>query len=92
MEIGGQAVVEGVMMRNKQNFAVAVRTKDGKIKIKKEKSSVSPKFFNIFFLRGIVGLGYTLVDGLKALTWSSNQQFSYPSEDLGDDRVFYLAF
>ena len=36
MDIGGQAVIEGVMMRNKEKFAIAVRTKDGKIKVKKE--------------------------------------------------------
>jgi len=74
MEVGGQAVIEGVMMRNKEKFAVAVRTKDGKIKVKKEKSSKYPKFFQKPFIRGIVGLGYTLYDGIKALIWSSNQQ------------------
>ncbi len=74
MEVGGQAVIEGVMMRNKEKFAVAVRLPNGNIKIRKEKSSSFPKIFNIFFIRGMVGLGYTLVDGLKALTWSSNQQ------------------
>ncbi len=74
MEVGGQAVIEGVMMRNKEKFAVAVRTKDGKIKVKKEKSSNFPKFFNFPFVRGVVGLGYTLYDGVKALIWSSNQQ------------------
>lgn len=74
MEIGGQAVIEGVMMRNKEKFAVAVRLKNGNIKVKKEKSSSSPTFFNIFFIRGVVGLGYALYDGVRALSWSSNQQ------------------
>ncbi len=74
MEVGGQAVVEGVMMRNKEKFAIAVRLPNGKIKVRKEKSTNFPKFFNVFFIRGVVGLGYTLVDGIKALTWSSNQQ------------------
>lgn len=74
MEVGGQAVIEGVMMRNKNKFAVAVRTKEGNIKIKKEKSSKYPKFYQKPFIRGIVGLGYTLYDGIKALIWSSNQQ------------------
>jgi uncharacterized protein YqhQ len=73
MNVGGQAVIEGVMMRNKDKFAVAVRTKDGKIKVMEDKSTYFPKFFNVFFLRGIVGLGYTLYDGIKALIWSSNQ-------------------
>jgi uncharacterized protein YqhQ len=74
MDVGGQAVIEGVMMRNKSKFAVAVRTKEGNIKIKKEESSKFPKFFQKPFIRGIVGLGYTLYDGIKALIWSSNQQ------------------
>ena len=74
MEVGGQAVIEGVMMRNKERFAVAVRLPDGRIKVRTEQSSTFPKIFNIFFIRGAVGLGYTLIDGIKALTWSSNQQ------------------
>ena len=35
--IGGQAVIEGVMMKNKDNYAVAVRKPDGTIEIKKDK-------------------------------------------------------
>jgi|SRR3989344_2062488 len=74
MEVGGQAVIEGVMMRNKERFAVAVRLKNGKIKVLKQRSSKYPKFFSFPFLRGIIGLLYTLYDGIKALMWSSNQQ------------------
>ena len=73
MNVGGQAVIEGVMMRNKDKFAVAVRLPDGTIKVKKEQSTFFPKFLNIFFLRGVVGLGYTMFDGIKALIWSGNQ-------------------
>lgn len=74
MNIGGQAVIEGVMMRNKEKFAIAVRLPKGKIKVNKGQNSQFPKIFNVFFIRGIVGLGYTLIDGIKALSWSSNQQ------------------
>ena len=35
--IGGQAVMEGVMMKNKETYAVAVRKPDGEIEIKKER-------------------------------------------------------
>lgn len=73
MEVGGQAVIEGVMMRNKEKFAVAVRLPNGEIKIKKDDSSVFPKWFNKPFIRGVVGLAYTLYDGVRALIWSSNQ-------------------
>ena len=40
MTIGGQAVIEGVMMRDKEKFSVAVRLPTGKIKVKKEKTSI----------------------------------------------------
>lgn len=73
MDVGGQAVIEGVMMRNKKKFAVAIRLPNNEIKIRKETSSRFPKFFNFPFVRGVVGLGYTLYDGIRALIWSSNQ-------------------
>lgn len=73
MPIGGQAVIEGVMMRDKERYAVAVRLPNGKIRVKTEKSKF-PKFFDFFFIRGIVGLAYMLKDGISALQWSSNQQ------------------
>ena len=49
MDVGGQAVIEGVMMRNKEHYAVAVRNKEGKINILKEKSSKYPKYFQYPF-------------------------------------------
>lgn len=91
MNIGGQAVIEGVMMRNKEKFAVAVRLPDGTIKIKKEQSTFFPKFLNIFFLRGMVGLGYTLYDGVKALIWSSNQHLD-SEEKLTKKEIFGTIF
>ncbi|MFH1275534.1 MAG: DUF1385 domain-containing protein [Candidatus Woesearchaeota archaeon] len=88
MNVGGQAVIEGVMMRNKEKLAIAVRLPDGTIKIKKDHSTNFPKFFNVFFIRGIVGLGYTLYDGLKGLTWSSNQQLN-KEEKLTKKELFF---
>ena len=88
MNIGGQAVIEGVMMRNKHRMAIAVRLPNGKIKIKTEKSTNFPSLFNIFFLRGIVGLGYTLYDGLKGMLWSSNQQLK-KEEKLTKKEMFF---
>ena len=72
--VGGQAVIEGVMMRNKEHYAVAVRLKDGSIKVHKEQSSTFPKIYQKPFIRGIIGLYYALYDGMRALIWSSNQQ------------------
>ena len=90
MDVGGQAVIEGVMMRNKERFAVAVRLPDGSIKLKHEKNFKIIKFFNIFFLRGVVGLGYTLYDGVRALIWSSNQSLGV-EEQLSKKEVFWTV-
>ncbi len=87
MNVGGQAVIEGVMMRNKERFAVAVRLPKGDIKIKKNSSSRFPGLFDVFFLRGIAGLGYTLYDGVRALIWSSNQNLG-KSEKLSKKEIF----
>jgi len=87
MDVGGQAVIEGVMMRNKDKFAVAVRKKDGSIKVMREKSAHFPKFFNVIFLRGVIGLGYALYDGIRALVWSSNQSMDEVEEKLSKKEV-----
>ncbi len=92
MEIGGQAVIEGVMMRNKESYAVAVRLPNGKIKVRKEKSSAFPKWFNVFFLRGVVGLGYTLYDGIRALIWSSNKNLGKGDQLSKKEIIGTIAF
>lgn len=91
MEVGGQAVIEGVMMRNKEQFAVAVRLPDGRIKVKKEKNSNFPKPFDFFFVRGIIGLWYTLYDGIRAIIWSSNQNLG-TEEKLSSKEVISVIF
>jgi uncharacterized protein YqhQ len=92
MQVGGQAVIEGVMMRNKNKFAVAVRAPDNEIKVKKEKSSKYPKYFNLIFVRGVIGLFYTLYDGIRALVWSSNQQLEEEEKISTKEMVFTIAF
>ena len=74
--IGGQAVIEGVMMRSRQYVSVAVRTPKGKISSKTEKIrglSNRYTFLRLPFLRGTVALFENLVLGYKALTWSANE-------------------
>ena len=72
--IGGQAVLEGVMMKNKSHYAVAVRTPDGKIDVTKgDCHSIAEKYvlFRLPILRGIVAFIESLVLGMKTLTYSS---------------------
>ena len=73
MKIGGQAVIEGVMMRGPSSYAVAVRKEDNSIVTKKEKIKKRPKWTQLFFIRGITNLIDMLVLGIKTLVWSSNQ-------------------
>lgn len=56
-DVGGQAVIEGVMMRGNKGLATAVRTSEGKIEIKIEKGESiikKYKFLNIPFIRGFL--------------------------------------
>lgn len=73
--VGGQAIIEGVMMKGAKCTAIAVRKPNGKIEIKKEnKTSIIKKykFLNIPFVRGIFILIESLVSGMKALNYSAS--------------------
>lgn len=72
--IGGQAVLEGIMMKNKDKYAVAVRKPDKEIEIDiKEYKGVAgkSKILNLPFIRGIFGFVDSLVLGIKTLTYSA---------------------
>ena len=73
--IGGQAVIEGVMMRGPKEYAVAVRTPEGEIVVEKhEVSSIiqKHKFLKLYIIRGIVSFFESLVMGMKALMFSAD--------------------
>lgn len=72
--VGGQAVIEGVMMRGKDKMAVAVRQPNGEIAVDvKPVNSIRDRFpiLNKPFLRGVVALFESLYDGMKALAYSA---------------------
>jgi uncharacterized protein YqhQ len=73
---GGQAVIEGVMMRGAKSVAIAMRAPDNTIMIHTEKLGkiYSSKMSKIPFLRGLVVLWDALVLGMRALTISANAQ------------------
>ena len=75
MLIGGQAVIEGVMMRSLTGYSVAVRQPDGGVAIRKDKlTSIAKKypFLKIPVLRGSVVLIQSLVLGIQALNYSAS--------------------
>jgi uncharacterized protein YqhQ len=80
LDVGGQAVIEGVMMKKQNKLSIAVRLEDGTIKIKKEKLKPLPKLLKLPMVRGVTTLFYTLIIGIKALTWSANQSLDEDEE------------
>lgn len=82
--IGGQAVIEGVMMRGPKEIATAVRKSDGSIVI--DKSPVSSavlkyKLNKIPIIRGVVSFVESLVTGMKCLMFSADQMDIEDEED-----------
>lgn len=84
--VGGQAVIEGVMMRGFGNMAMAVRQPDGGIAVEQQTlNSLTDKYpvLKQPLLRGMVALGEALVYGMKALS-NSAQLAGEESEELSD--------
>ena len=71
--IVGQALIEGVLMRNKNLIGIAVRKNNGKIKTKKEEFALFDKYRKLIFIRGVVVLIETLYIGTRALIYSANE-------------------
>jgi uncharacterized protein YqhQ len=82
--IGGQAVLEGVMMRGPSNWALAVRKPDGEIaQVDREIHSVMVRhrLFRLPVIRGVIALGESLAIGFRALAISAN----YAAQEEGDE-------
>lgn len=87
--LGGQAVIEGVMMRGPEFVATAVREPSGEITVKTEKVSPIAKRYPILgkpMVRGVVALGESLVLGLKSLSYSA-QKAGEEGEELSDREI-----
>jgi uncharacterized protein YqhQ len=84
--LGGQAVLEGVMMRGVSIWAVAVRKPDGSIDVTSEPLVSWAKRHRIWRLpviRGVVALGESLKIGFRALAFSANAQLDEDEEPIG---------
>jgi uncharacterized protein YqhQ len=76
--VGGQAVIEGVMMRAPHSYAVAVRKPDGEIVVRAEKLPVLAEKYPILklpILRGAAVLIHSMMLGIKSLNFSANVVF-----------------
>jgi uncharacterized protein YqhQ len=70
-DIGGQAVIEGVMMKSGNAWTVAVRNPDKEIVLKKEFARELPKILKLPILRGVIALVQALSIGIRALLFSA---------------------
>ena len=85
--VGGQAVVEGVMMRGQSNWAVAVRTPEGAIDLAVYPvPGWSQRWGRVPLVRGVVALAESLSLGLRALRWSAERS-SDEDEQVGKTQM-----
>ena len=88
-KIGGQAVMEGVMMRGADKQALAVRLPNGDIKLEIEDIKTPSKVTKIPFIRGIVSFFSSLISGMKTLMRSSEiLEEAMPEEEIEDPSKF----
>jgi uncharacterized protein YqhQ len=97
--VGGQAVIEGVMMRSPGSMAIAVRRPNGEIVVKRERLTFFSErklFSKLPLIRGVINLLSALVLGVKALNFSANQSLEEEKEvsswTMGLTFTFALCF
>jgi len=89
--IGGQAVLEGIMMRNGEDYAVAVRKPDGEIEVKQDKYKSVIKWKQLTrtpFIRGVFNFVDSMVLGMSTLTFSASfYEDEEPDEKLSSEQA-----
>ncbi|MER3475015.1 MAG: DUF1385 domain-containing protein [Armatimonadota bacterium] len=95
LQYGGQAVIEGVMMRSPRYVAVACRAPDGQIVLKREDLASSwlsrLRWLNRPFLRGTLALLDAMALGIRALRFSADVQLEEQSQTVQQKRINDLA-
>lgn len=93
--IGGQAVIEGIMMKNKDRYAVAVRTPSGDIDVAiEEYDSFTPSkvLLKIPFIRGIFNFIDSLILGIRTLNYSATFYEEEPKRNREKPKLFERIF
>lgn len=96
VQYGGQAVIEGVMMRGPKESAIAVRLPNGEIEVTRVKLNTwaSKSILKLPLIRGFVALVDSLIVGTRSLTFSANRSMGEEGgEELGFwETVFTVGF
>lgn len=93
--IGGQAVLEGVMMKNKEQYAVAVRKPDGEIEVEVEHYNGimhGSRIMKIPFVRGIFQFVDSLILGMRSLNFSASFYEDEEAKETAADKAFNKIF
>src|SRR5947207_10923824 len=88
---GGQAVIEGVMMRGRRHYAVAVRLPTSREIVLKRGELSAPiytsSFWKLPFVRGLALIGEQLHLGMKSLIWAANMNASGHNVEIGKKEI-----
>src|SRR6056297_2188264 len=90
--VGGQAVIEGVMMRVPGYYATAVRRKNGEIdSFRKENKSISDKYpiFKKMILRGALSLFESMKIGFSTLQWSADKAIEDEEDEPSEENPIW---
>lgn len=93
--IGGQAVLEGIMMKNKEQYAVAVRKPDGEIEVEVEHYHGiihGSKLLDVPFIRGVFQFVDSLVLGMRCLNFSASFYEDEEVKETAADKAFQRMF
>ena len=93
--IGGQAVLEGIMMKNKEQYAVAVRKPDGEIEVEVEHYHGivhGSKLLNMPFIRGVFQFLDSLILGMRCLNFSASFYEDEEAKETAADKAFHKMF
>jgi uncharacterized protein YqhQ len=91
MKVGGQAVIEGVMMKSRGIWSVAVRDPRGVIHVRKERLSPIPVALKLPLIRGVLALWQALSLGIRALDYSASKAYDEEDEKPVSQSAMYAA-
>lgn len=84
-KVGGQAVLDGIMMRGETRRAIALRMPDDSLYMKVEKLKAAGKWAKVPLLRGVYAFGSAMVEGTKIIMYSADKLEEYESKMEGAD-------